>query len=129
MSELTFSEAMRLKAALRLTPAETALLVGVLDNGPIAARDVVQDLVRSAAGGDVSRPDRCFDVFRTRLNAKLPETLRVRAIYPGGATRPSRKGGFGAWKAIGYALTSEAGRDELLRVARTASIPQERAAA
>jgi len=109
MPALLITEADRLRERFNLTRAECDILAAVLGSDGMAARKAVR-----------SDDSRSFDVLLTRLNQKLPATIRVVPHYEDGERWQKGvtfdKGG--SRKAIGYAISNEWGRGQLLRVAR-----------
>lgn len=112
MTALLVTQADRLRERFKLTRAECDILVSVLSVEGIAPRKAVR-----------ADDSRSFDVLLTRLNQKLPATVRVVPRYEGderwkkGVTFD--KGG--STKAIGYSISNDWARDQLLRVARGSS--------
>lgn len=105
MTALLITEAMRLREALKLTRAESDILCAVLSTKGVTPR------VRVRCDNS-----RSFDVLLTRLNQKLPATIRVVPHYDEGER--FIKGRQGSNKASGYSISNEWGRDQLLRIAR-----------
>lgn len=108
---VSYAEAMRLKKALNLPTAQLTLLVTLIDHAGRCPRDLLRDTV----GGEAES----FDVHLCGLNRRLPPTIRVNPIYADGTTERYGHGRKrGATGAISYALNSNWGRQELLRLAR-----------
>lgn len=110
MTEITFMEAMRLKAALGLTPDETCILVSVLERGR-ATRDTLMDAACSGASA------KCLDVKISKLNKKLPATIRIHAVFDNGRRRRGARGG--TVPADGYQVNTQWGYEHLFRMARS----------
>ncbi|GIK48003.1 MAG: hypothetical protein BroJett013_07000 [Alphaproteobacteria bacterium] len=103
---LLVSEADRLREAFKLTRGETQILVAVLNHDEPAPREAVRGEGNSAS----------FNVMLCKLNKKLPATVHVCPVYENGAR--FEKGRRLSRSAIGYEISSEWARDQLMRVAR-----------
>lgn len=128
MSEVTYTQFLRLKTALGLRWAGAIMLAALLEapDGRVDRADLLK-LLRSS--GYAMRDDgKQFDVTLSQLNAKLPATVSVGPTWTDNIRYERRRGG--SLPASFYEISSEWAREHLWRIARGEAIePKGRAAA